>query len=117
MTHVQSRLWYRASLTSDEIAGGALTVLCERFALAVREAGEPEGACLFAITDEAADSDTSVASGEATALLFFSPQAIAIVPLLLATCGARPSDAPQRPRASLLVGRPADWQLLPCATH
>ena len=117
MTQVQSSLWYRAFLTNDQIAAGTLTTLCEQFAVALNEAGQPHGACLFAIIDEVADSENHDASGARTAALFFSPTAISLAPLLLASYRARPSDAPPRPRATLLVGRPDDWQLLPCATH
>jgi hypothetical protein len=113
---VQSGIWYRALLSDDWIAAGRLSTLCEQFALAVREAGEPAGACLFAITEDAPEAEAGSSGAGATAL-FFSPTAISVVPRLLATCGARPSAAPRRSQATLLVGRPLDWDLLPRAIH
>jgi hypothetical protein len=113
---VQSGIWYRALLTDDWIAAGRLSALCEQFALAVREAGEPAGACLFAITEDSPE-DEAGSSGVGATVLFFSPAAISVVPTLLATCGARPSAAPRRSQATLLVGRPLDWDLLPRPIH
>jgi hypothetical protein len=113
---VQSGIWYRALLSDDWIAAGRLSALCEQFALAVREAGEPAGACLFAITEDAPE-DEAGSSGVGATVLFFSPTAISVVPMLLATCGARPSAAPRRSQATLLVGRPLDWDLLPRPIH
>ncbi len=113
---VQSGIWYRALLSDDWIAAGRLSTLCEQFALAVREAGEPAGACLFAITEDAPEGEAG-SNGAGTTALFFSPMAISVVPRLLATCGARPSAAPRRSQATLLVGRPLDWDLLPRAIH
>ena len=113
---VQSGIWYRALLTDEWIAAGRLSTLCEQFALAVREAGEPAGACLFAITEDTPE-DAAGSSGPVATALFFSPTAISVVPRLLATCGACPSAAPRRSQATLLVGRPLDWDLLPRAIH
>jgi hypothetical protein len=113
----QSGIWYTASLDGTQVAAGLLATLCERFAVAVRDAGEPAGACLFAIAaDEAPEAEGAADPHGATAI-FFSPQAISVVPKILATLNAQPSAAPDRARASLLVGRPLDWDLLPRSTH
>ena len=115
-TPVQSTLWYRAFLSGEEVAAGHLAEMCEQFATAVRKAGEPDGACLFAISDDASSAGSD-ADTDGTTALFFSPRAIALVPLLLVGCGARPSNAPPRLNATLLVGRAADWSLLPHSAH
>jgi hypothetical protein len=116
-TAPQSQIWYTASLDGEQVAAGRLATLCERFAVAVRDAGEPAGACLFAIAaDEVPEKERAAAARGAT-LIFFSPQAISVVPKILAALDAQPSAAPDRAGASLLVGRPADWDLLPRATH
>ena len=116
-TPLRSGIWYTASLDGEQVAAGHLATLCEQFAVTVRDAGEPAGACLFAIS---ADNGPEGARGEEppTATdIFFSPSAISIVPKILAAINAQPSAAPDRARASLLVGRPLDWDLLPRATH
>lgn len=116
-TPVQSTIWYRAFLSGEQVASGALAELCEQFAIAVRRAGETEGACLFAITDAGGGDEGGNAEADGTTALYFSPRAISLIPLLLVTSKARPCDAPPRLNATLLVGRPADWNLLPCTTH
>lgn len=115
--HVRSGIWYFAVLSGEVIAAGGLTALCEQFAVAVREAGEPAGACLFAITDDGAGDPRDVAGDGASTAIFFSPAVISLVPAILARCDAHPGAPPARARASLLVGRPSDWDLLPQATH
>jgi hypothetical protein len=75
--------------------------LREHFADALAAARWPEGACLF-LRPEA---------------VFFSPAAIAQVPHLIAICGAEPSPPPDRTCATLLVGKPSDWDLLPRGLH
>jgi hypothetical protein len=114
---VRSGIWYRAVLSGDVIAAGGLTALCEQFAVTVREAGEPAGACLFAITEEMAGDRREAADDVASTAVFFSPTAISLVPAMLARCDAHPSAPPARARAALLVGRPSDWDLLPRTTH
>ena len=113
---VRSGIWYRAVLSGRQIAAGSLTVLCEQFAVTIRDAGEPAGACLFGITDEAVD-DAERSDESASTEVFFSPRAISVIPRMLASCDARPSAAPERAHATLLVGRPTDWDLLPRPTH
>lgn len=115
--HVRSGIWYRAVLSGEVIAAGGLTALCEQFAVAVREAGEPAGACLFAITDDGAGDRRDAAGDGASTAIFFSPAVISLVPAMLARCDAHPSSPPARAHASLLVGRPLDWDLLPQSTH
>jgi len=74
------------------------------FADALGAAGWPAGACLFL-------------SGRHTKAVFFSPAAIAVVPHLIAVCGAGPSPPPDRACATLLVGTQSDWDLLPRGLH
>lgn len=114
---VRSSIWYRAILSADVIAAGGLSALCEQFAVAVREAGEPAGACLFAITDKAGGDCQDAPDAGITTAIFFSPTAISVVPSMIVGCAAHPSTAPERARAALLVGCPSDWDLLPCASH
>jgi len=91
--------------------------LCEQFAVTVRDAGEPAGACLFAVSADTGPEGAGGADPQTATDIFFSPSAIAVVPKILAAMNAQPSAAPDRARASLLVGRPLDWDLLPRATH
>lgn len=112
-TPLRSLIWYTASLDGAQVAAGRLATLCEQFAVSVRDAGEPAGACLFAVSaDEGPPADPRTAVE-----IFFSPSAISVVPTILAAVNAEPGAAPDRARASLLVGRPIDWDLLPRATH
>jgi hypothetical protein len=53
----------------------------------------------------------------ATAIIFFSPAAIELVPHLIASCGGEPGPPPDRADAMLLVGKLSDWSLLPHAHH
>ena len=115
-TPLRSGIWYTASLDGKQVAAGQLATLCEQFAVTVRDAGEPAGACLFAITADAGPGKRA-ADAQTAADVFFSPSAISVVPKILAAMNAQPSAAPDRARASLLVGRPLDWDLLPRATH
>lgn len=90
----------------------------EQFADALGAAGWPDGACLFLITRDARPGRMRKDDprGEAEAV-FFSPAAISEVPHLIAVCGAEPSPPPERARATLLVGKLIDWELLPRPTH
>jgi hypothetical protein len=116
-----SAMWYRAPLTSEQVAAGHVEIARRLFADAIQDTPSAAGACLFVTSreggaagplDEAADD----AAGEAQAL-FFSPQSISAVPHLIAQYGARPSEPPDRSRAELLVGEERDWDLLPHASH
>ena len=116
-TPPRSGIWYTASLDGEQVAAGHLATLCEQFAVAVSDAGEPAGACLFAICDDEGPEGAPTADPHGAADIFFSPSAISVVPKILAALNAQPGAAPARARASLLVGRPHDWDLLPHATH
>ena len=113
----RSGIWYTASLDGEQVAAGHLATLCEQFAVTVRDAGEPAGACLFAISADDGPEGKRAAAAQTAADVFFSPNAISVVPKILAATNAVPTAAPDRARATLLVGRPLDWDLLPRATH
>jgi hypothetical protein len=49
--------------------------------------------------------------------VYFSPASVAAVREMIADYNAQPSAPPARGRAVLLVGLPADWDLLPRSTH
>lgn len=86
-------------------------MLTEHFADVLGAAGWPDGACLFLSGERIAES------GAVSEALFFSPVAIAVVPHLIAVCGAQPSPPPDRAGATLLVGKQSDWDLLPHGLH
>ena len=111
-----SGLWYRAALRDDLIAARQISTIRDEFTDALEAAGWPEGACLFLITRHPARRTAADQKEEAQAV-FFSPAAIAAVPHLIAICGAEPSPPPDRACATLLVGTPSDWDLLPRQTH
>lgn len=113
----QSGIWYAASLDGEQVACGKLAALCEQFAVTVRDAGEPAGACLFSVSGDGARDGESGPEPKAAIAIFFSPSAISVVPKILAALNAQPSAAPERAGASLLVGRPLDWNQLPHASH
>ena len=110
--------WYRASLRDEPTADRKISIIREQFAVAVEAAGSPDGACLF-LTGQHAGSGTAGESDtmEEADAIFFSPAAISIVPHLIAACSAVPSLPPDRACATLLVGKPTDWDLLPHPTH
>ena len=116
-----SGMWYRAILSSEQVAAGHVEIIRRLFADAVRDARQPTGACLFAtshatrtgrLREDAGDQRTIDADA-----IFFSPQSISAVPHLIAQYGAQPSEPPERTRAALLVGVSDDWDLLPRSTH
>ena len=114
---VVSRLWYRAELSDGPIGVRHIPVILEYFADALDQSGWPEGACLFlsgrhTIGTDAGEDDTAVPEA-----VFFSPAAIGEVPHLIAACRAEPSPPPTRAYATLLVGKPSDWDLLPRGLH
>jgi hypothetical protein len=113
-----SDLWYRALLSDERIVAGHIGAIREQFVDAVEAAGWPDGACLFLVSRHTGSGTVreEESAGEAEAV-FFSPAAISAVPHLIAACGAEPSPPPDRARATLLVGKPADWDLLPRPTH
>lgn len=95
-------MWYRASLSGEQVAAGQIDAACRLFADAIGELADPSGVCLFATSHDA---------------LFFSPASISVVPHLIAQYRAEPSGPPDRARAALLVGQPDDWKLLPHSSH
>lgn len=113
-----SALWYRAVLRDDSVVQGHVSAIREQFADALEAAGWPDGACLFVARR---DGSGRRARGRARAIeaeaVFFSPASISAVPHLIAACGAQPSPPPGRAGATLLVGNPTDWDLLPRPTH
>ena len=113
---MSSNLWYEAVLRDDRIVDEQISMIREQFAVALETAGWPDGACLFLGSTRSGTVPEDERAGEAQAI-FFSPAAISAVPHLIAACGAKPSPPPDRARATLLVGKPADWDLLPRPTH
>jgi hypothetical protein len=119
---VISRIWYCARLDARDVASGEVAVICRRFTDAIRAAGEPVGACLF-VVDASGHGDVSAtptiedASETRHTALFFSPASLAAVRDVLVRYGAKPSPAPARAGASMLVGDAKDWSLLNWAIH
>jgi len=112
-----SGLWYRALLCDAVVDGGQIPMIRELFADALGAAGWPDGACLFLSTRRARGKRARGRDNSVAEAVFFSPAAIASVPHLIAVCGADPSPPPDRARATLLVGKPSDWDLLPRHVH
>ena len=98
-----SSVWYRAALSSEQVASGYVMAIRDQFAEALTAAGEPDGACLFATSE-----------GDA---VYFSPASVSAVPHLIALLDAQPGPPPDRAGASLLVGTQNDWDLLPRTIH
>ena len=111
LSRMTSCLWYRATLRDDLIS-----TLREQFTEALGAAGWPDGACLFLVVTRHIRRGRVRGNEEARAV-FFSPAAIAAVPHLIAVLGAEPGQPPDRACATLLVGKPSDWDLLPRAIH
>lgn len=118
---MSSEMWYRASLSNDQIAAGHVEIVRRLFADAMGDARNPTGACLFATSHNTRAARLREDVVDDTALeadaLFFSPQSISAVPHLIAQYGAQPSEPPERSRAALLVGAQQDWDLLPRSSH
>jgi len=114
---VNSRLWYRAVLSGALGADRAVLMLAEHFADVLRAGGWPDGACLFLSGARMARKESRKDDGAISEAVFFSPDAIAVVPHLIAVCGAEPSPPPARAGATLLVGKQSDWNLLPHGLH
>ena len=111
-----SHLWYRAGLRDSLSAAEHVSRIREQFTETLAAAGWPDGACLFLVTRNARAGKARKDEDEAEAV-FFSPASIAVVPHLIAACGAEPGPPPDRARATLLVGNERDWDLLPRPTH
>lgn len=107
-----SGLWYRAALGDDWIVEGRVSAIREQFADTVEAAGWPDGACLFVTSRDARPGGPRPQD-----TLFFSPASVSVVPHLIAVCGATPGPPPERACATLLVGKPTDWDLLRRETH
>ena len=116
-TPVNSRLWYRAVLCDALTGARPVLVLTEHFADVLGAAGWPDGACLFLSGDRMARKGPRKDDGAVFKAVFFSPVAIAMVPHLIAVCGAEPSPPPARAGVTLLVGKQSDWDLLPHGLH
>ena len=113
---VNSGLWYRAVAIEAPITAKQLPLISDYFAEAIYGAGWPDRACLF-LTGSFSSHRTDQRTRAVTAIIFFSPAAIELVPHLIASCGAEPSPPPDRADAMLLVGKLSDWSLLPYAHH
>ena len=111
-----SGLWYRAVASDASIAAKQLPLISDYFAEAIYVAGWPDGACLF-MTGSFSSSSPDPSASSGTAIIYFSPAAIELVPHLSASCGATPSPPPDRAGATLLVGKLSDWSILPYAHH
>ncbi len=98
-----SGVWYRAALTSEQVASGFVKAIRDQFTEALAATGDPEGACLFHV--------------EAEGAVYFSPASVSGVPHLIAMLEAHPSPPPDRTGASLLAGMDKDWDLLPRTLH
>ena len=114
---VNSRLWYRAVLCDAQISARQLPTLRQHVADALGAAGWPDGACLFLSGRQTTTKRPRKDDNATAEAIFFSPAAIAAVPHLIAVCGAEPSPPPDRASATLLVGEPLDWDLLPHGLH
>ena len=114
---VNSRLWYRAVLCDAQISARQLPTLRQHVADALGAAGWPDGACLFLSGRQTTTKRPRKDDNATAEAIFFSPAAIAAVPHLIAVCGAEPSPPPDRASATLLVGKPPDWDLLPHGLH
>ena len=110
-----SGIWYRAILSTEQVAAGHVDGIRRLFAEAIAGLIESEGACLFVISAGPAPGERGSISGKDE--VFFSPASISAVPHLIAQYNAAPSAPPDRIGAALLVGRADDWNLLPHSTH
>jgi hypothetical protein len=112
-----SGLWYRALLCDALVDASQISMIREHFAAALVAAGWPDGACLFLSTHHTRGRRVRGHPSAVAEAVYFSPAAIAAVPHLIAVCGAEPSAAPDPACATLLVGKPSDWDLLPRRIH
>lgn len=118
---MRSCVWYRVRLSREQIAAGHVEIICRRFSKAIEAAGGLDGACLFVTShemrsDRLREDVADQAAVDADAL-FFSPLSISLIPELLSSYAAQPSEPPERTQAALMVGQTRDWQLLPHSTH
>lgn len=118
---MRSCVWYRVRLNPEQIAAGHVEIICRRFSKAIEAAGGLAGACLFVTSHETRSdrlredvADHAAVDADA---LFFSPLSISLIPELLSTYAAEPSEPPERTQAALMVGQNRDWELLPHSSH
>ncbi|MBI2187288.1 MAG: hypothetical protein HYU37_09260 [Acidobacteria bacterium] len=104
-------------MRDDLNAARQVSMIREQFADALGAVGWPDGACLFLTRHAPTGRGRDDQNAEEAEAVFFSPAAIAAVPHLIAICGAEPSPPPDRACATLLVGTPSDWDLLPRQIH
>lgn len=117
---MDSRIWYRAELTAEQVRRNLVAIIAERFAAAVRESEPSDGACLFTVDLAPRPGRVSARRRPRPAarlMLFFSPASIAIVAHIIAVCGAEPCEPPGRSGAVLVVGQETDWARLAWAAH
>jgi hypothetical protein len=116
-----SRVWYRAAISGDQLASGQIMEIRRRFAETIEAAGDPEGACLFLVSQATQSGELSPEAGDdrtaEAAAVFFSPASVGAIPSLIVVYGAEPSPPPARDSAELLVGNQRDWDLLPRSNH
>ena len=116
-----SRVWYFASLTTEQVASGHVGIIQRLFADAINDVVDPRGACLFVASDDTgprrARTRVKGQSSIEAGTVFFSPASIALVPHLIAHYHAHPGPPPTRASAALLVGDGHDWDLLPQPSH
>jgi hypothetical protein len=114
-------MWYRAGLTSEQVAAGQVDAIRRLFAEAIHDLAAAHGACLFATSHDTRTERLRENAEDHVPLdvdaVFFSPASISVVPHLIAQYQAQPSPPPERARAVLLVGDPSDWDLLRRSTH
>jgi hypothetical protein len=118
---MESRLWYFASLSTEQVAAGHVEIIQRLFADAINDVIDPRAACLFVASDDTRPHRTRTrVKGEwsmGAGTVFFSPASIALVPHLIAHYHAHPGPPPARAGAALLVGGACDWDLLPRPSH
>jgi hypothetical protein len=118
---VSSGIWYRAELSSEQVAAGHVEIVRRLFAAALNDTPDPLGVCLFATSGNSHPArvreETTEDEGAEADALFFSPKSISAVPHLIAQYRATPSAPPDRGRVVLLVGVEEDWNLLPRSSH
>ena len=116
-----SRVWYFASLTTEQVAAGHVGIIQRLFADAINDLVDPCGACLFVARDgtrpRRARTRLKRQSSLEAGTVFFSPASIALVPHLIGHYHAHPGPPPARASAALLVGDRHDWDLLPQPCH
>ena len=116
-----SQVWYRAAISGEQLASGQIMEIRRRFAATIEAAGDPDGACLFFVSQAARAGEPPPETADdrpaEAAAVFFSPASVTAIPDLIVVYGAEPSPPPSRDAAELLVGNQRDWDLLPRSNH